>query len=125
MRDLQDLDADLSKNILWILEKNLDDEPLEYDFSDVMQVFGETKIIELVENGQNIMLTEKNKKDFVISLCTAKMTKNISDQTRQFIKGIEDVIPADGFNLFTEQEFGLLLAGMPTVDRKKQRKNKK
>jgi hypothetical protein len=75
---------------------------LEFDFTSSEDVFGTIKTLDLVENGSNLSLTEKNKKQFVLSLCTAKMTKNIQSQCQAFIQGIEDVIPPEGFNLFTE-----------------------
>lgn len=59
------------------MDQNIDEIGLEFDFTSSEDVFGTIKILDLIENGSNISLTEKNKKQFVSALCTAKMTKNI------------------------------------------------
>lgn len=45
-----------------------------------------------------------------------KMTETIRDQTKAFMKGLERVIPYSSLKLFTAQELGMYLAGVPEIN---------
>lgn len=98
--DLEDIDPELSRNLIWMLENNVDD--LMYDFSYVDNILGELKTIELIENGVNVPVTDENKKEFVKRFCSAKMILNIEKQAKAFIRGLEQIIPREGLELFNE-----------------------
>lgn len=100
MNDLDDMDPELSRNLMWMLENDVND--LMYDFSIVEEVLGETKTIELVKNGVNIPVTEDNKKLYVKEFCKVKMIKNIEKQAKAFIKGLEEIVPREALQLFNE-----------------------
>jgi len=40
VNDLQDIDPELSKNLTWMLENNMDDNDLGYDFSYTIDALG-------------------------------------------------------------------------------------
>lgn len=44
------------------------------------------------------------------------MTESVRCQIESFIKGFYDIIPYRAIKLFDEKEFGLLLAGVKTID---------
>ena len=64
-KDLQDIDNELYTGLNWVL---LPDSDLEYfyeNFCIEQEYFGTTKIFDIIENGQNIELTNENKEFYV------------------------------------------------------------
>ena len=64
-KDLQDIDNELYAGLNWVL---LPDSDLLYfyeTFCIEQEYFGTTKIIDIIENGQNIDLTNENKEFYV------------------------------------------------------------
>lgn len=49
MKDLEDIDPELSRNLVWMLENDVDD--LMYDFSYVENILGQQKTIDLIKEG--------------------------------------------------------------------------
>lgn len=60
MEDLEDLDPELTKNLLWTLQNSLDGD-LGISFSQNIEFMGEVHKIELCENGEDETVTELNK----------------------------------------------------------------
>ncbi len=76
------------------------------------------KIIDLTENGNQIEVTENNKKEYVKAFAYAKMAKEIESQTEAMIQGITEIIPIEALSIINEQDLGVRLAGVPTIDGK-------
>jgi|JI6StandDraft_1071083.scaffolds.fasta_scaffold19299_2 hypothetical protein len=100
---------------MWILENEID-ESMEIVFSYTTCVLGETKVVPLCENGDNILVNQINKKEYVKALCKAKMTDQIREQSRAFMQGLESVIPYSILRNINYKELGIYLAGMPTIN---------
>ena len=81
--------------------------------------FGVVTVVDLIPDGKNILVTEENKKDYLKRLCYFKMGESISEQTRALLEGLREIIPIDALKLLDEKELGLLISGMPNIDRKK------
>ena len=45
------------------------------------------------------------------------MGESISEQTRALLEGLREIIPMDALKLLDEKELGLLISGMPKIDR--------
>ena len=67
-------------------------------------------------NGQNISVTEENKKEYVQLACQMKMTSSIRSQIKSFLDGFYEIIPKELISIFNEQELELLICGLPTID---------
>ena len=74
------------------------------------------KNIELKENGNQIDVTDGNKKEFVKGMAYAKMGTEIEQQTEAMMHGITEIIPRETLLLINEQDLGLRLAGVPSID---------
>ena len=74
----------------------------------------ETK--DLKPNGQNIPVTEVNKREYVQLACQMKMTNSIRAQIKSFLEGFYEIIPKELISIFNEQELELLISGLPTID---------
>jgi len=75
--DFEDIDPEYYKNLNWIINHDVDNAGLDITFSFNKNEFGDKKIIDLKENGRNIFVTNKNKKEYVDLICDFKMGKNI------------------------------------------------
>lgn len=103
--DLEDLDPEQSKHLHWVLENSVEGYLLTYiliiiitgkkfnyflkyymyyrldlEFCLNRERFGEVVTIELVENGENKLVTDENKKDYVKLIVNYIMTEQIKDQ---------------------------------------------
>ena len=81
-----------------------------------IQEFGVTETRELMPNGNNVPVTEENKREYVKLVCQMKMTGAIRKQLNAFLEGFYDIIPKKLVSIFTEQELELLISGLPTID---------
>ena len=75
-----------------------------------------TETRELIPNGQNTLVTDENKREYVKLVCQMKMTGAIRQQLNAFLEGFYDIIPKKLVGIFTEQELELLISGLPTID---------
>ena len=64
MQDMEVVDADFHRSLTWTLENDITN-VLELTFSTEDERFGETVTIDLKPNGQNIEVTNENKKEYV------------------------------------------------------------
>ena len=71
---------------------------------------------ELKPGGQNIAVTESNKREYVQRACNMKMRESIKSQIDSFLKGFYEIIPKELISIFNEQELELLISGLPTID---------
>jgi E3 ubiquitin-protein ligase HUWE1 len=115
IKDMESLDLDYYKSLLWILENDITD-VLTETFSLRSEDFGEDRIIDLIENGRNIPVTEANKQEYVQLVAEYRLTGSVKDQLENFLKGFNDIIPAELISIFNEQELELLISGLPDID---------
>ncbi|OAL27155.1 hypothetical protein AYO22_03786 [Fonsecaea multimorphosa] len=115
LKDLESMDLDYYKSLVWILENDITDVITE-DFSVVEEQFGEEKIVDLIPDGRNIPVTEENKREYVNAQVRYRLTTSVKDQLENFVKGFHDIIPAELIAIFDEQELELLISGLPEID---------
>jgi hypothetical protein len=77
---------------------------------------GKMRTIELIDNGSEVEVTEKNKHLYVSKLCQYRMTKSIADQLKAFLAGFYQIIPSHLIKIFNYRELELLIVGLPEVD---------
>lgn len=82
----------------------------------VSEDFGEARIVDLIENGRNIPVTEENKQEYVQLVAEYRLTGSVNDQLENFLRGFNDIIPAELISIFNEQELELLISGLPDID---------
>ena len=83
-----------------------------YDYDN----FGKIEIVDLIENGRNIDVTEENKFDYVQKLCNSKLYINIKPQIEAFLKGFYSIIPQKLISIFNYRELELVISGFPDID---------
>ena len=131
IKDMETLDLDYYKSLLWTLENDISDIITE-TFSIETEVFGVNEVVDLVENGRNIPVTEENKQEYVQLVVEYRLTGSVKDQLAEFLKGelycssllwtlltilgFHDIVPAELISIFNEQELELLISGLPDID---------
>ncbi|KAL1959539.1 hypothetical protein VTO42DRAFT_1984 [Malbranchea cinnamomea] len=115
LKDMETLDLDYYKSLVWMLENDITDIITE-NFSIEVDDFGEKQVIDLVENGRNIPVTEQNKEEYVQRVVEHRLVGSVKEQLDHFLKGFHDIIPADLISIFNEQELELLISGLPEID---------
>ncbi|KAF9997246.1 hypothetical protein BGZ79_009053 [Entomortierella chlamydospora] len=114
-RDVEAVDPEYYKSLVWILENNITD-IVEETFSVETDDFGNNRIVDLKPNGRNIPVTEENKHEYVKYITEQKLTLAIKDQIHAFLQGFHEIIPAHLISIFNEQELELLISGLPDID---------
>jgi len=115
IKDMETLDLDYYKSLLWMLENDIADIITE-TFSVETEEFGVTEIVDLIENGRNIPVTEENKQEYVQLVVEYRLTGSVKVQLEEFLKGFHDIVPAELVSIFNEQELELLISGLPDID---------
>ncbi len=131
IKDMETLDLQFYKSLLWMLENDISD-VITDSFSVETDHFGVTKIVDLIENGRNIPVTEENKQEYVQLMVEYRLIGSVQEQLEHFLKGnstlplcilsrltiigFHDIVPAELISIFNEQELELLISGLPDID---------
>ncbi|KAG9244021.1 hypothetical protein BJ878DRAFT_422297 [Calycina marina] len=115
LKDMESLDPDYHKSLVWMLDNDITDIITE-TFSVDNDKFGVVETIDFKPNGRNIPVTEENKKEYVRLMVEWKLTGSVKEQLDEFLKGFHDIIPAELVAIFNEQELELLISGLPEID---------
>lgn len=78
--------------------------------------FGTTKYVELKENGRNILITERNKEEYIELRVNWMCYGAIKLQLEEFAQGFFRVIPREYINSFGPEELEYLICGQPIID---------
>lgn len=95
LNDLKSLDPEMYKQLNFLRHYDDDVEDLEMYFvtPDENMVTGETQEVELIPNGANIKVTNKNKFRYIYFVADYKLNKRIKLQSDAFIAGFHECIP--------------------------------
>lgn len=115
VKDMESLDPDYYKSLIWMLENDITDIITE-TFSVDNDKFGVVETIDFIPNGRNTPVTEENKHEYVRLMVEWRLTGSVKGQLDEFLKGFHDIIPADLVAIFNEQELELLISGLPEID---------
>jgi len=115
IKDMESLDLDYYKSLIWMLENEVEGVVIE-NFAVESHDFGESRIIDLIENGRNIPVTDENKQEYVQLIVEHRLVNSVKEQLENFLAGFHDIIPAELISIFNEQELELLISGLPDID---------
>lgn len=116
--DLADLDPCLTRSLHELLEYDNDDaeEVFCLNFTVTQDYFGETKVIPLKPDGENINVTSQNKQEYVDLLVDYKLNKGIESQYQAFHDGFYRVCGGIVLKLFYPMELMALVTGNENYD---------
>ncbi|KAG1585007.1 hypothetical protein G6F48_007537 [Rhizopus delemar] len=113
--DMESVDAEYHRSLMWILDNDITD-VLDLTFSTDDDRFGEVVTVDLVPNGQNIEVTEENKKEYVSLITEWRIHRRVEGQFKAFKEGFNQLIPQELVNVFDERELELLIGGIAEID---------
>lgn len=87
VKDMESFDPDYYKSLVWMLENDITDIIVE-TFSVEDDEFGATKVVDLIENGRNIPVTDENKNEYVRLIVEHKLLSSVKVQMEHFLKGM-------------------------------------
>lgn len=115
LSDLEAVDADLHRSLVWMLDNDITD-VLDETFTTTEERFGELVTIELKPGGEEVPVTEGNKKEYVDAVVAYRISRRVKEQFDAFMEGLLELIPRDLINVFDERELELLIGGMSEID---------
>ncbi|KOC65444.1 E3 ubiquitin-protein ligase Su(dx) [Habropoda laboriosa] len=116
MKDIESIDPEFYKSLVWIKENNIDECGLELYYSVDFEILGQVIHHELKEGGDKIRVIEDNKEEYIRLMTEWRMTRGIEDQTKAFLEGFNSVVPLEWLKYFDERELELMLCGMQEID---------
>ena len=114
-RDLESIDPDYHKSLVWMLENDIDD-VLDLTFSIERETFGVAEVIDLIPNGRNVPVTNENKAEYVRLIADQRLSTEIRDQIGALLSGLYEIVPKELLQIFHERELELLISGLPEID---------
>jgi E3 ubiquitin-protein ligase HUWE1 len=115
LKDMETLDLEYYKSLEWMLNNDITDIITE-TFSVEVEAFGEMQVVDLIENGREIPVTEDNKHEYIRLITEHRLTGSVNEQLENFLKGFHDIVPAELVSIFSEQELELLISGLPDIN---------
>ena len=89
IKDMETLDLEYYKSQVWMLENDIgyDSSIIADSFSIETENFGVTEIVDLVEGGRNIPVTEGNKHEYVQLVVEHRLVGSVQAQLEKFLQG--------------------------------------
>ncbi|XP_032891624.1 NEDD4-like E3 ubiquitin-protein ligase WWP2 isoform X1 [Amblyraja radiata] len=116
MKDLESIDPEFYNSLLWIKENNIEECGLELYFAQDMEILGKVTTHELKKDGEDILVIEENKEEYMRLLTDWRFTRGVEEQTKAFLDGFNEVVPLEWLRYFDEKELELMLCGMQEID---------
>ncbi|KAK0083844.1 hypothetical protein PV326_006492 [Microctonus aethiopoides] len=116
MKDIESIDPEFYKSLVWIKENNIDECGLELYYSVDFEILGQVIHHELKDGGDKIRVVEENKEEYMRLMTEWRMTRGIEEQTKAFLDGFNSVVPLEWLKYFDERELELMLCGMQEID---------
>ena len=113
LEDIKEIDIELYNNFMFLL--NCEDENLENiidtNFTVLIEKNGQKMCIPLIEDGENIMINNDNKKEYIDLYIDWFFNISIEDCYSSFEKGFYKVFDEDLSKLLTPEELELIICG--------------
>ncbi|KAA8499828.1 E3 ubiquitin-protein ligase UPL6 [Porphyridium purpureum] len=110
--DLESLDPDLFKNLLYLKECDAALVPeLGLNFTIVENEFDECKEVELCADGVNRSVDANNRVEYIHRVAHYKLNVQMRLQTAAFLRGFADVMRLEWIQIFNANELQLLISG--------------
>ncbi|XP_066491064.1 E3 ubiquitin-protein ligase NEDD4 isoform X2 [Tiliqua scincoides] len=114
LHDMESVDSEYYSSLKWILEN--DPTELDLRFTVDEELFGQTHQHELKSGGSDVVVTNKNKQEYIYLVIQWRFVNRIRKQMAAFKEGFFELIPQDLIRIFDENELELLMCGLGDVD---------
>jgi len=114
--DIEMIDDEVHRSIKQMIEYEGDIEDLCLDFTVTEDFMGESKVVDLVEGGEEKDVTNENLKLFVEESIKYRVCTRVQEQLRELLVGFYEVVPEALLLVFDFQELELVMCGMPEIE---------
>jgi E3 ubiquitin-protein ligase NEDD4 len=118
-KDITHLDAELYTNLKKLKDLSDAGEDLSVyclDFTITQEIMGVMEVVELVEGGADIEVTNDNFPEYLEACLKYYILDQVKPQLNELMLGLFDVIPEPLLTVFDCQELELLMCGLPNID---------
>ncbi|XP_053492233.1 NEDD4-like E3 ubiquitin-protein ligase WWP1 isoform X3 [Ictalurus furcatus] len=116
LKDLESIDPEFYNSLIWIRDNNIEECSLEMYFTVDMEILGKITSHNLKPDGDNILVTEENKEEYIGLMAEWRFSRGVEGQTKAFLDGFNEVVPLQWLQYFDEKELEVMLCGMLEVD---------
>lgn len=121
LEDMESIDAELYKGLVWMQENDVTD--LGNTFSADDEKYGVIEEYDLIENGRNIDVTNENKQQYIDLIVQWRAVTRVQHQMAAVKKGLFEIIPRNILAVFNDHEIEFLFCGVSEIDVKDWREN--
>ena len=114
--DLKDIDELYYNSLRQLKDLGADVKDCCIDFTVTEDKFGGHETVELLPNGSNMVVTEKNLPEYIEACLKYRTLGRFSNQLNELLLGFFDVVPEPLLSIFDFQELELLMCGLPNID---------
>lgn len=86
--------------------------PSDQTFSFHREIFGAKEVVELIEDGRNVTVTEANKREYVRLTAEHALITSVEEQLSNFLTGLNDVVPMELLSGFGASDLDRLFSGL-------------
>jgi len=94
--------------------ENVEDVCLDFTFTE--NALGENRVVELMEGGEDVSVTNDNLPEFMEANLNYHLMDRVKPQQTELLLGFYDIIPEPLLTIFDFQELELLMCGVPVID---------
>ena len=111
MPELQSLDPELYKNLMYIRQNPEEASSLALDFTATVRGSMDGTSANLKPNGDNIPVTASNYNEYIIRIADYHLNRSIRSHCAAFREGFNSIIDQAWIKLFNQSEFDVLIQG--------------
>ncbi|XP_052794019.1 E3 ubiquitin-protein ligase NEDD4-like isoform X2 [Mya arenaria] len=114
LEDMESVDSEYYNSMCYIRDN--DPESLDLYFCIEEDYFGSITERELKPGGKNVLVTNKNKQEYLNLIVKWRFVSRIEAQMKSFMKGFNELIATSMLSIFDENEMELLMCGLQDID---------
>ncbi|XP_055370851.1 E3 ubiquitin-protein ligase HECW2 isoform X1 [Condylostylus longicornis] len=117
LSDLESLDNEFHQSLQWIRDNDIGSgADLGLTFCVTEELLGRVVERELKPGGKNIIVNEKNKKEYLERMIKWRLERGVQEQTESLVRGFYEVVDSRLVSVFDARELELVIAGTAEID---------
>ncbi|EDW65245.2 E3 ubiquitin-protein ligase HECW2 isoform X1 [Drosophila virilis] len=117
LSDLESLDNEFHQSLQWIRDNDIGTGiDLGLTFCVTEELLGRVVERELKPGGKNLIVNEKNKKEYLERMIKWRLERGVQEQTESLVRGFYEVVDSRLVSVFDARELELVIAGTAEID---------
>ncbi|CAB3402541.1 unnamed protein product [Caenorhabditis bovis] len=115
LEDFETIDTEFYNSMKWILENDVDGLDMRFVFTDV-NCENQVEDVELLPDGENHVVTNNNKTEFVEMMCQKQAMKGISKNSKILTRSFHQILDPEILSCLQADELRMVLSGSMELD---------